>query len=73
MEAEVANTIAEAAGCYFRYDTTLKRYALYVGQSWAHIAPEDLRKLDEVEYRKFLISFLMQEADDILKYGVTVN
>jgi len=73
MESETANSIANSAGCYFRYDDALKFYTLYVGQSWAHIKPKDLEKLDEVEYRDFIINFMRQEAEDILKYGITVN
>jgi len=70
MEAKQAQEIAESVGCFFRFDELMQMYTVYVGQSWAHIKPDAFNKLNEAQYKYFLVGFMAQEAEDIMRYGV---
>jgi hypothetical protein len=69
MEVENALKIAEAVGCFFRFDETMKSYVIYVGQSSASIKADDLKKLDERKFKTFLLGFMSQEAEEWKRSG----
>lgn len=69
MEVANASSIVEHCGCFFRYDKLMDAYCIYVGQSWAYIRPPALEKLDESQFKGFLLGFMAQEADDLARIG----
>jgi hypothetical protein len=73
MEVTDASNLVEELGCFFRYDETLKAYCVYVGQSWAYIKPENLEKLEDKQFVRFLIGFMAQEAEDLARIGGPVK
>jgi len=73
MEVANASSIVEQCGCFFRYDELMKAYCIYVGQSWAYIRPESLEKLEDKQFKGFLLGFMAQEADDLARYGGPVK
>lgn len=69
MEVANASSIVEQCGCFFRYDEFMKAYCIYVGNSMAYIRPDGLEKLDESQFKGFLLGFMAQEADDLQRVG----
>lgn len=73
MEVANASNIVEQCGCFFRYDDLMKVYCVYVGQSWAYIHPEALEKLEEPQFKRFLLGFMTQETEDLERHGGPVK
>lgn len=69
MEVANASTIVEQCGQFFRYDKLLDAYCIYVGQSWAYIRPPALEKLEESQFKGFLLGFMAQETEDLERSG----
>jgi hypothetical protein len=69
MDVNTAVAMAEAAGCFFRWDTNLRLHAVYFDFCGIYFTTKELREMPPIEYEAILMRVYQQEAYQAENYG----